>query len=540
MKPLLKQVFFGSMLMAAHAFVHAANVSAAAAPPAESVPTASDIHFDIARFAISGNTLLSPALVEQLLAPYTGKSRDFGDVQKALEALEAAFHRRGYKVVQVELPEQELTAGVVQLRVVQPRIGKIILDGNKQFDDANIGRSLPGLRPGQTPNIQNISASLKVANENPAKKVNLQLESADKDEEVNALLKVAEDDRLWKLGASLDDTGTSETGKTHATVSLQHANVFGLDHVASLQYTTTLEKPSQVSVYGVGYHIPLYESGNSVDLFGSYSNVDSGNVSAGLVNLTVSGKGRVFGARYNHNLAREANYEPKLVYGVDYKAFINDVLFTGQQLGHDVTVRPISIAYLGAWTLPTGEASFSLNLVRNIGGGEQGSSADFSAVRTGATPDYLLLRYTANYAQTLPKDWQMRLGMTGQHTRDALIPGEQFGAGGASSVRGFSEREFSNDYGVQINAEIYTPNLCSTTSGTTMQCRMLAFYDAAQLERNFALTGEVASSSISSAGLGLRMLVDRYLNMQLDYGRALSGTGGSLKDRLHFKLNMSY
>jgi hemolysin activation/secretion protein len=531
MKQIITQLLVGSLLVTAYPLANAAD--------AGSTKAADPIRFDIERFDVSGNTLLSQTLVDKVLTPFVGKSRDFADVQKALEALEAVFHQRGYNVVQVELPEQELNGGVVRLRVVQTTIGKIVVEGNRQFSDANITDSLPGLKVGQTPNIQKVSASLKVANENPAKKVNLQLESGDKDGEVNAILKVAED-RIWKGGVGLDNTGTSSTGKTHANFSLQNANLFGLDHVASLQYTTTLEKPSRVKVYGVGYHIPLYASANSIDLFGSYSNVDSGSVSAGLVNLLVSGKGKVFGARFNHNLERGKNHEPKLVYGLDYKAFENEVLYSGTQLGHDVTVHPLSVGYTGAWTLTNGELNYSLTLVRNISGGSKGHSSDFNATRIGASSNFLLMRYALNHTRQLPHDWQMRLAFTGQYTEDALIPGEQFGAGGDGSVRGFTEREVSNDYGQQFNAELYTPNFCSGIKMWPTQCRLLAFYDAAHLDRNKSLPGEVNRSTLSSTGLGLRMFVDRYLNVQLDYGHVLSGASGSERNRLHFKLNFSY
>jgi hypothetical protein len=53
--------------------------------------------------------------------PFTGQGRDFGDVQRALEALEAVYHARGYSVVTVQLPEQELNGGVVRLNVIQTR-----------------------------------------------------------------------------------------------------------------------------------------------------------------------------------------------------------------------------------------------------------------------------------------------------------------------------------------------------------------------------------------------------------------------------------
>ena len=541
MKKLIPHLLLGVLLIDMHSVVNAAEQVAQASPstpPAS--PAATDVvRFDIERFEVIGNTLLSQILVSQVLKPFTGKSRDFGDVQRALEALEAAYRARGFSVVQVELPEQELNGGVVKLRAVETKIGKILIEGNRKFSDLNIQRSLPGLREGQTPNLKNVSGSLRVANENPAKKVSLQLEGSEKEGEVNALLKVVEDD-LWKFGASVDNTGTSQTGETRLGFSAQSANLFGFDDIATLQYSTTAEQPSKVSIYGFGYRFPLYALGDSIDIFGSFSDVDSGSVAVGPgLNLLVSGRGKVAGMRYNQSLARSETFEPKLNYGVDYKAFENGVLFGTTQLGNDVIVHPVSVTYSGVFTIPESEAGFSLSLARNIPGGRDGRTPAFNAIRMGAATNFSILRYTANYARLLPREWQLRLGISGQFTRDALIPGEQFGAGGSTSVRGFTEREISNDYGTQANLEIYSPNLCGAITIFPTQCRFLAFYDGARLERNKALPGEILNTTISSTGLGLRLSVDKNLSMQVDFGHVLSGSLIE-KNRLHFKMNLSY
>jgi len=86
--------------------------------------------FDIQRFEVQGNTLLAAEAVEQTLAPFRGGNREFADIQRALESLEQAYRDRGYGVVQVSLPEQDITQGVVRLRVVEARIGRIIVEGN--------------------------------------------------------------------------------------------------------------------------------------------------------------------------------------------------------------------------------------------------------------------------------------------------------------------------------------------------------------------------------------------------------------------------
>lgn len=497
--------------------------------------------FDIARFEVAGNTLLPAQAVDQILTPFTGKMRNFGHVQMALEALEAAYHKLGYNVVQVALPEQELNQGVVRFQVVETRIGKVRVEGNQVFDQDNIRRSLPGLVEGHTPNIADVSSSLKLANENPAKKTTLQLQGGDKDDEVDAVLKVT-DDKAWRVSANLDNSGNKNTGESQLTMQFQHANIAGRDHVMSLQYTTTLEHPSQVSVYGIGYHLPLYAWGDSVDLFASYSNVDSGSVLAGIFNLQVSGRGTVLGARYNQHLRRVGDYESRLSWGLDYKEFQNDVALQGIQLGNDVTVHPLSVAYSGNLGTADGEVNVGVTALRNIPGGTKGSSADFDRVRAGSPAGYSLLRYNAGYSHALANDWQLRLALAGQYTPDALVPGEQFGAGGATTVRGFTEREVSNDVGHLVSAEIYTPNLCSGLENVAAQCRALAFYDAASVRRNDPLPGEVTRASIGSIGLGLRVSVAKYLMLQVDYGRVVDAglTQNKGDSRFHVRVGLTY
>lgn len=524
-------VFLGVLLSAA-AVVHAAE------DPGNPIG-----RFDVSRFEVEGNTLLQPEAMRALLAPYAGKGRDFGHVQRALEALEAAYHQRGYKLVQVVLPEQELNQGVVRLRVVETRIGSVTVQGNRFFNAANVRRSLPGLREGEVPAIDDISSSLRMANESPARKTTLNLQGGGQEGVVDAVLKV-QDEKPWSIGMNLDNAGQPATGRTNLGVLFQHANVAGLDHVLSLQYQTTVEEPNRVGVYGVGYHIPLYGLGDSIDLFGSYSDVDSGTVSAGLVNLNISGRGTVLGARYNQTLARRGEYDAKLIYGIDYKAYQSDVQIPGVplQLGNDVTVRPLSLTYAGTWAPGASVLNYYVSAIHNLPGGENGGARDFNLARLGATASYKMVRFGASLSQAFANDWQMRLMFNGQRTPDPLVPGEQFGAGGASSVRGFHEREVINDSGYYGSAEIYTPNLCSGLPWGGAQCRALGFIDGARLARNRPLPGEQARDSISSVGLGLRILLQKQLAMQLDFGHAMEGgaTTSSSDNRLHFKMNLSY
>ncbi len=142
--------------------------------------------------------------------------------------------------------------------------------------------------------------------------------------------------------------------------------------------------------------------------------------------------------------------------------------------------------------------------------------------------------------QALPAEWQVRAIINGQYTNDALIPGEQFGAGGATSVRGFDEREISNDSGINGNLEVYSPQLCQNVD---WQCRVLGFYDTARATRNNALPGEFKLITISSIGIGARVAFRKNVDLQMDLGHVLRAEATATRrgdNRLHVRLSLTF
>jgi hemolysin activation/secretion protein len=496
-------------------FIFAALTAFAAGEKPDAVP-----RFDIKGYQVEGNTLIPTDNLESILSPFTGRGRDFGAVQEALDALEQVYRDHGFPMVMVTLPEQELESGVVRLKVHENRLGKINIEGNRYFDQANIRRSLPALRQGEIPNINAISRSLKLANENAAKKINLQLLNSDKENEFDANIAV-KDEAPWKIGISADNTGDKQTGRSRLGVLLQYANVFNRDQLLTLQYITSPEKADHVSIYSLGYRVPLYSLGSSIDLIGAYSNVDSGTISAASYNMNVSGKGSILGIRYNQNLARIGNYEHKFILGLDYRAYENNVDFLGSQLGNNVTVHPVGLTYAGTLTMDNKvNAGFYLTDLQNLPGswGGRDTAEDIEKARAGAQRDYNIFRYGANLSYAIGADWQARVLVNGQYTNDPLVPGEQYGIGGATTVRGFSEREFANDQGYSGNAEIYTPNLSRLFGVTAFQSRLLMFYDRGYVSRKDPLPGDTVSTEIASIGSGLRITDGKRFSLSVDCG----------------------
>lgn len=495
--------------------------------------------FDIDRFNIEGNTLLKPNEIEAVLMPFTGKQREYGDVQRAIEALRQRYHADGYSVVWVVAPEQGLDLGVVTLRVIEARISKVTIEGNRFFDESNIRSSLPALREEVSPKAGDISANAQLANENPAKQVDVVLRSSEQEGVLDATVNVV-DVRPFKAFLTLDNTGNPQTGNFRFGGGIQHANLFNRDHVGTFNYVTSPGRENQISLYSGSYRLPLYARGDSMDFILAYSDVSAGTAQTVAGPLTFSGKGSVYGLRYNQLLARQGEYTHRVVYGFDDRAYKNYCAlgnFGAAGCGPaaaDITVRPISLAYSGNWEKPGRISDFYVALSHNVPGAANGQESDFNAARpspnggSGASSRYMIFRFGASMVNAFESNWQVRAAFNAQYTPDALVSGEQFSIVGATAVRGFLEREIVRDTGYFANLELYSPNLTGKLIPGEGNLRGLLFYDIANAANN-PLAGEISQqATISSIGAGLRWNIQRDFNMRFDLARVMA-EGGSKK-----------
>ncbi len=487
----------------------------ATAPDIHQAEQAAVLRFAIDRYIVDGATLLSQDQINAAVAPFVGREKDFSDVQHALEAIENAYAARGFSAVHVTLPEQALEKGTVHFRVVESRFGHITVIDNHFTSEANALNALPALRSGGVPQAGLIARELRLANENPARQMNVVLKEGEKDDEVDAKV-VVTDAKPASWGLTADNTGTPETGRTRLGVSYRYANLFDRDQVASLQYLMSPERPNRLTVLSGGYKIPLYQSGDSLEFSGGYSNVNS--VVGGLGNF--QGGGLLFGSRYNHPLARIGVFDPRVSYGLDWRDFsrveLNSVPVT--VLYNEIVVLPLSVTYAAQGKFAKSELGFNASFSANLPGMGKGSAADFASYDrvnlTRPNANYKVVRYGANYSKLLAGDWQIRAALNGQWSRDTLIQGEQMRLGGVDAVRGFSEGSESGDIGMRWNLEGYTPDF----GKGSVKARVLLFFDTGEARFNDARP----RSSISSVGVGLRAAYVEQFMLRMDAGRIVN------------------
>lgn len=486
------------------------------------------VRFEIRDYVIAGAGQVSAERLHAAVAPYKGTSETFSSIQKAAAALQRIYADEGYTATQIGIPQQDITSGIVHLKVLEARIGTVAVIGNKHFDATNIRAALPLLREGQTPKVDAIGASVRLANESYARQMQVTFRQADQAETVDATIRVTDLDPVRHV-LSMDNTGTSQTGRYRLGYAFQHANLFNTDHTFTAQYVTSPEHIKDVTILGLNYRIPFYTLGSAIDFSASHANVDSGTVPTTSGSYAISGSGNLFGIRYTQLLPRFRQWNQRVTTAYHSRHYQNKVMANGSSasLVPDLTSQPLTLGYAGSANDAHSEWRADVSYSRNLPGGGKNSSAAYQAPggRSGATADFGVWHYSANLQQSLPSDWQAQLQFAGQYTTDALIPGEQFGIGGAASVRGFDEREILDDRGYRASVEVQGPDFGKTLGGEDLHVRLAVFYDRGQARRNHALAGERTSIDIASAGLGARIALGSRGQVRLDYASILQGGG---------------
>jgi hemolysin activation/secretion protein len=467
--------------------------------------------FVIKGFDITGENPLSAGDVSRLLAPYLRADATIETLQKATQTLEAALKDKGYVLHRVALPPQEV-GSTVTLNIVKFVIGKVTIEGRTRFGEANIRASLPELAEGTAPNFQTMAVQTAIANESQGKQVQVLLKESEEPDKIDARILLKES-KSWYLNLNASNTGSKATGNDRVTVAAGHSNVADLDHALTLAFTTSLERSNDVAQFGLDYRVPLYRLGAVLGVSMTQSDV-VGSFGA----FKSTGAGQTAGVKYSHYLAPRGGFRSYLSLGVEDKQFnitkINGIPLAGQSVRRS---QPLTLGYNARVESDSASWGYNGELAVNVPGGSGNDLASYRTEDTRiTTANWSALRGGGSYATGLGGGWLWGLRGLFQFSSDSLIAGEQFGIGGATSVRGAGERPLSGDSGLSLVTEITSPEFLPGL-------RWLGFLDGGWLGNNNANVNKPASDNIASAGLGLRYTVAR-IAVSADYGRIVSGS----------------
>jgi len=208
------------------------NPSAPSNPP----PT-----FVVGGYEVRGDTLLSDATLTSILKKYTGTNIGVAEILKAGSELQAEYLTRGYPTVKVTIPQQQITNGLVKLRIFQGRLAEIEVINNRFFSSNNVMRALPSLRTNLIINKEVFASELDRANANQDRQIYPELTPGPVENTTTLVLKVR--DQLPLHGKiELGNQSSPGTPELRINGSAAYNNLWQLEHSVGVQYSFSPEQ----------------------------------------------------------------------------------------------------------------------------------------------------------------------------------------------------------------------------------------------------------------------------------------------------------
>ncbi|WP_454741765.1 ShlB/FhaC/HecB family hemolysin secretion/activation protein [Cupriavidus necator] len=520
----------------------AAAEQAAAAAPASASANAqaaeAERHVNVNEYIVRGNTVLDVRSIERAVTPFLGPARTMKDIEGARDALLAAYQAKGYQSVYVDLPEQQVTDGIVVLQVSETRVGRVRVVGAEYNSPLEVREQVPALKEGVVPDFTQAQTELTALNRTAKRQVVPLVRQGAMPGTMDVDLKV-DDSSPWRASIGLNNDYSADTKALRAFASLGHDNLWQLGHSASVSFFGAPQDLNQTQVWSGSYVAPIRGSNWSVEASGYMSDSNVATVGG----TSVLGKGHAVGLRGTYTVPDSGAWWHTLSFGVDFKD--NEEVTRLGNAGDTVPLKyaPITLSYSGFTQTERGQLGINAALVAGtrsfLGYGSNWEQFDYK--RYKASPSFLLLKGDTSGTYNFKGNAQLAWRVAAQITDSPLVSSEQIAAGGMNSVRGYLSAESTGDYGVVGSVEMRSPPL-DFFGGVVEDWRVYAFADAGQVRLRDPLPEQESRFSLASVGLGTSFRLARRVSGRLDLGYPLkAGQRTERHDpRLNFSVTASY
>jgi hemolysin activation/secretion protein len=473
-------------------------------------------HIDIEEYRVEGNTVLGTREIEGAVYGFLGPDRTPDDIQKARAALEDLYQRKGYPTVTVELPRQADNTGVIRFNVTERPIGRLRVTNSKYHDLDAIRAAAPSLAPGVVPNINHVRHDMIALNSQPSLVVTPELKAGRQPDTMDVDLNVT--DQLPLHGSlELNNRQSADTTPLRIVGSIGYDNLWQRGDSLGLFFEVAPENTADALVYSASYTFRVPDT--DLSILASYLKSDSDVVSVG--GTDVVGKGQIAGLRLIVPLGGLEGFTHSVSAGADYKDFSQALNLSGQGNRVPLVYYPVTIAYDATWTAPPSHTDLAAAVV--MGTPEvSGSVAQQQLNRAYASSSFFYLKASVAHTHELPAGMQFWVRFQGQASADALVPNEQFAAGGLDTVRGYLEAEVLGDDAAGFQLELRSPSFAEAISPKVNELRVHLFADAAITSINRPLPQQDRSYDLSSVGFGIRARFANHVSAAFENAVTLS------------------
>jgi hemolysin activation/secretion protein len=472
-----------------------AETEAGVASAEEQSPT-----FDIWEYQVDGNHLLGKKEIERVVYPFLGPKRSYEDVESARVALQDAYRRQGYVQVAVTIPIQEVSQGVVSIKVVEPKVENLWVSGGRYFSPRKLRKQLTAIEKGAVIKEDRVNQQLsKVNKRNSDLKVVPVLRPGQAPGTVEVEVKV-KDELPLHAEVEINNEHTADTSDLRLKATASYGNLWQADHKLSLLGLISPQETDEVKVFAANYMMPVGEGDNKLLL--SVMRTDSSVETIG--GITVVGTGNIFSANLIKPLKPKGSLFSTLMFGMEYRDLDNRDP-TG---GTEIDYLGFSTDWLGNKLYESGgrtEFDFGIRFGFN---GLVNEQDEFTSSRIGSKAGYLVADASIEHHWKFANDSLLSMGLMGQTAAFPLISNLQISAGGVGSVRGYYESQVLADTGVLASLEWTSPNLgnwISSEGGEKRELYFSVFTEGAWLWDREPFASGTKEFYLSSIGVGSQL-----------------------------------
>ncbi len=484
------------------------------APEKSAVPKAVDeLEFTVSGVEVEGATHFSKAEVDGLFAPLLNRTLGLTAIRDAASELEQKYRDRGFFLVRVFLPPQQVKDGIFKIRVVEGHVSQVFVEGSDESTNervASFARHLSEIRPLDLAGLERV---LLTINDLPGVSATAVLRPGAELGTSDLLLTVS------AVGGSqlvtANNTGSQTTGpySLNYNLTLQQP----LKSPGQLNLSLTGSGTSSNGFSGIRSVVTRYAQalGSRGLMFSLGGTLSESKPSGTLESLEIQSNAVGLTSRWRYALQRS---RVSSVY-LDGGLALNDSKTTlgGAVLTHD---RASVLDLAGTWALNGwmgGTQSVSLGLARGIAaiGAVDGQPPS----TPGFNPLFRKFVLGLQRSQALPYQFSLAFTASGQYTRDRLLAGERLAFGGPGIGRGFPSAIISGDQGFGASLELSRP-LSVGLDPTIGNLQVYLSTDSASVRTRPAPNIEATSAHLSSQALGLRFAVLTDTQVDLRMARA--------------------
>lgn len=494
------------------------------------VEKSADASVVVTGFIFSGNTFLGTPELQLLLKDYIGRKCTLADLRQAAARVSAEYLRRGNPLATAYIPPQKVTGGIVEVAIVEGRIGKVIIEGNRNYSTDFIRRNILGGDAGARPTYERIE---------------------------NGLLRLNEDYVDLKVTANFapgETPGTTDvhikvidSSPVHLTLS---GNNYGSKYVSRYRFGATAEwsnavipgsylavggivgdHPDRMKVYSGSYEFPVNASGTTIGISAFHGNFDVGN---DLADLGI----------HNQETSADVYFRKPLVRDRGEKLFAKLGFRAAEaryyQLDALSALDNTRVAYMqlqGDRVFAGGRGLANLTISKGLGGVFGGTdSGSTNTSRADASNDFFKTNLDLARLQPISDLFSTFVRVSGQWSPDNLLASEEWLIGGVDSVHGYTIGEGAGDSGCNASLSLRANPLANKEA-----LQLAAFLDYGYSYKRTIFGGSRHTTDLTGIGLGVssHLVTIAPTDVRFDIGFPLNPSTNQSKDKVAIYLQTS-